>query len=248
MIFATSSLREAYAKRYPCCAARFVTIENGYERGDFPACSQPEPGVRRRRRLVYAGSLYRPTELEVFLAGVALLARRSPDTVERLAIEFIGSVSPGCRAAADAHLADPAVATMVSFVPFLPRLEALRRLAGADAALTLLGPGPGMEVFVGAKLFDAIGLDLQVVAMLPPGEARAVLASLDWGIVADPTPAGVADALARFLEQERPNRPADPGRRYERAALAARLADVLDEVAGTPVSGRDPERPHETDR
>jgi hypothetical protein len=192
---------------------------------------------------VYAGSLYRPAELDVFLAGVAILARRSPDVAERLAIEFMGSASPGCRAVANAHLADPDVATMVSFVPFMPRLEALRRLAAADAALTLLGPGPGMEVFVGAKLFDAIGLNLQVVAMLPPGEARAVLASLEWGIVADPTPAGVADALTRFLEQPTPNRPADPERRYERAVLAARLAQVLDEVAGTRISRADPAHP-----
>ena len=40
-----------------------------------------------------------------------------------------------------------------------------------------------------AKLYDAIGLDRPVVAMLPPGDAREVLAGLDWGIVCDPEPA-----------------------------------------------------------
>jgi glycosyltransferase involved in cell wall biosynthesis len=179
---------------------------------------------------VYAGSLYRPAELATFLDGVAALLDRRPEVATRLRVEFIGSATDACKAVAASRLARADVASVVTFTPFLPRAEALRRLAGADAALTLLGPGPGMEQFIGAKLYDAIGLDRPVVAMLPPGDAREVLADLDWGIVCDPEPASVADALERFLDEPLPDRRADPDGRYDRAMLARRLGGLLDEL------------------
>ena len=228
--FATPSLHDAYVRRYPGRAGRFSVIENGYDRAELPP--PPARGAARDdvRRLVYAGSLYRPSELATFLDGVAALLDRRPDVAARLRIEFIGSTTDACKAVAAARLVRADLASVVTFTPFLPRAEALRRLADADAALTLLGPGPGMEQFIGAKLYDAIGLDRPVVAMLPPGDAREVLAGLDWGIVCDPEPASVADALERFLDAPPPDRPADPDGRYDRAMLARRLGSLLDEV------------------
>ncbi len=231
--FATPSLHDAYVRRYPGRAERFSVIENGYDRAELvppPARSAARDDVRR---LVYAGSLYRPSELATFLDGVAALLDRRPDVAARLRIEFIGSTTDACKAVAAERLVRADLAAVVTFTPFLPRAEALRRLADADAALTLLGPGPGMEQFIGAKLYDAIGLDRPVVAMLPPGDAREVLAGLDWGIVCDPEPGSVADALERFLETPPSDRPADPDGRYDRAMLARRLGSLLDEVRAT---------------
>jgi len=123
------------------------------------------------------------------------------------------------------------VARIVRFRGFVPRAEALASIAEADAALTLLGSGPGMAVFVGAKLYDYLALDRQVVAMVPPGDARDLLAELDWGIVADPEPDAVARALARLVDEPLPSRRADPEGRYDRARIAARLARLLDTLA-----------------
>ncbi len=234
--FATPTLHDDYVRRYPERAHRFHVIENGYDRSELPprpARSAQERSRGEVRRLVYAGSLYRPSELATFLDGVSALLDRRPDAAARLRIGFIGSATDACKAVAGSRLARPDVAEVVSFTPFLPRAEALRRLADADAALTLLGPGPGMEQFIGAKLYDAIGLDRQVVAMLPPGDAREVLAGLDWGIVCDPEPGSVADALERFLAAVPTDRRADPDGRYDRAVLARRLAELLDDLTAT---------------
>jgi glycosyltransferase involved in cell wall biosynthesis len=228
--FATPSLHDAYVRRYPGRAERFQVIENGYDRSELPSLPSSGAAPDELRRLVYAGSLYRPGELATFLDGVAALLDRRPEASARLRIEFIGSATDACKAVASARLARADLGSVVTFTAFLPRAEALRRLAAADAALTLLGPGPGMEQFIGAKLYDAIGLDRPVVAMLPPGDAREVLAGLDWGIVCDPEPTSVAAALERFLAAPPPGRRADPDGRYDRAMLARRLGAVLDDL------------------
>ena len=45
----------------------------------------------------------------------------------------------------------------------MPRRVALQAVADADAALVLLGPGPGMDLFTPGKLYDYIGQDRQVL-------------------------------------------------------------------------------------
>jgi hypothetical protein len=94
----------------------------------------------------------------------------------------------------------------------------------------LLGSGPGAGQFVGAKLYDYIGLDKQVFAMLPEGDARDVLRNLDWGVIVDPEQSSVADGLERLLDAPPPARRADPGGLYDRARLAGELGRILDEA------------------
>ena len=86
-------------------------------------------------------------------------------------------------------------------------------------------------MFVGAKLFEYLAQDKQVFAVVPPGDARAILTELDWGVVADPEPVAIAEGLQRLMATPPPARRADPDRRYSRAASARRLAAVLDSVA-----------------
>ena len=67
--------------------------------------------------------------------------------------------------------------------------------------------------------------------MAPPGDARAILSELDWGVVADPRPESVAAALLTIVDAPAESRHADPEGRYDRRRLAAVLAGVLDDVA-----------------
>ena len=241
--FATRGLRDTYARRYPRLARRFTVLPNGYERTPTPdagAGTPTTPATTRRdgpARLVYAGSLYRPPELETFLAGVARFSDARPDAAARLEVTFIGAVTAECRLVADRWLADARVARLVRFHGFVPRADAIAAVGAADAALTLLGEGPGMGVFVGAKLYDYLALDKQVLAMVPPGDARDVLAELGWGIIADPTPDAVAVALGRLVDEPTPARRADPEGRYDRARIAAHLGALLDGLVG-PRTGR----------
>ena len=228
--FATGSLHASFASRYPRLADRFSVLPNGYGRLETADLVRKTAGTGAIRQLVYAGSLYRPEELETFLAGLRELAGRRSDLAHRLHVTFLGTATSTCTAVARRWLDDPLLADLVEFKGYVPRTVALQAIAQADGALTLLGSGPGMEMFVGVKLYDYLALDRQVVAVVPPGDARAILEDLDWGIVADPDPLSVAAGLERFVDEPLPPGPADPERRYERTAIARRLGSLLDDV------------------
>lgn len=220
-----------YRERYPA-APEMATITSGYDRGEARTRPPRAPGDGTFR-IVYTGTLDRPVELGVFLEGLATFAARCPDQTGRLELHFYGSVSEACRAVVDRY-AGTATGGALRFHGFVPRSEALDAVANADAALILLGSGPGMGMFIGGKLFDYIGQDQQILAMLPRGDSRGILEELDWGVACDPDPGDVARALEELLATPRPDRPADPTGKYDRVAVAGRLARSLDEVTERP--------------
>jgi hypothetical protein len=217
-----------YRTRYPG-APDMVTITSGYDRGESRARPAAPPRGDGRFRLVYTGTLDRPVELAAFLEGLDRLMTDRPELIDRFELDVYGNVSDSCGIVVQRY-ADRAWAGILRFHGFVPRGVALDAVAQADAALILLGSGPGMELFIGGKLFDYLGQDQQILGMLPRGDSRAILESLDWGVACDPEPGDVARALGILLSTPRPDRPADPTGRYDRVALAGELARSLDAV------------------
>ncbi len=223
-VFVGPSTTRLYRKRYRD-AAEMVTITNGHDRSETPPHARS--AWSGTYRIVWAGTLYRPGELEVFLEGLRRLVARRPELSATLEIDFYGSVSTECRAVADRFTRDSSLGAVVRFPGVVPRRAALEALADADAALVMLGDGPGMGQFVPGKLFEIIGQDRQVLAILPPGDARDILEGLGWGVIANPEPTAVERAIEHLLTLPPPVGPADPEGRYDGLALVHRLADTL---------------------
>ncbi|MFI5259126.1 MAG: glycosyltransferase [Candidatus Limnocylindrales bacterium] len=239
VVFATEGLRQAYATRYPWAADKMRVITNGYDRADLVAAARGEaapikrPGeavAGRRFRLVYTGSLYGSHELQILLQGLEILVGRRPDVKDRLDIEFVGWLSAHNRVVAAKSAGSAAFGSMLRFTGFVPHAEAMRKAAASDALLQLLADDPRKGEIQGGKLMEYLGYDRQILAVVPDGAARDVLRELDWGILADPTPEGVAAGIERLLDEPAPTRLADPEGRYDRVNLAARLAGFLDEA------------------
>lgn len=229
VVVASPSMERALRERYPLRADRIVCIPNGYDRSDLDGIV-PAPRDPGLFTLVYSGSVYGNRELCIFLDDLERLLERRPELRARLRVEFVGRVNVANQRLADAHATPARLGEVVSYTGFLPRAEALRRMRSADALLQLIADDPGKEVVIGAKILEYLAFDLPILAVVPTGDARAVLDELDWGIVADPEPGAIADGLERLLEAPKPDRRADPEGRYDRAAQARRLAELLDSV------------------
>jgi glycosyltransferase involved in cell wall biosynthesis len=233
LVFTTQGVLDGYAARYPWAAGRMVVIPNGYDRADFPApgsVSRDDADGGSRFHLIYGGSMYGSSELEVFLEGLELLVQLRPETRDRLRVEFIGRLNAHNRGVAAAYSGSESIGPMLKFTGYLAHSEAMRRQATADALLQIVGDEPGKSQIHGGKLMEYLGQDKQILAVVPEGVARDVLRELDWGIIADPTPEGVADGLQRLLAAPPVTGRADPQGRYDRVNLTGRLAGLLDEI------------------
>jgi hypothetical protein len=238
----TDGMRDIFAGRYPDQAGKLRVIANGYDRAEFGPDVLEAISARRRLRggsrtggrfkLMYAGTVYGENELGIFLEGVELLLARRPELRNRLGVEFVGWLNEHNQTVAASFDTPDRLAGVVTYSPFVPHSEALARMVQADALFHIIADEPGKGVFQSGKLPEYVGLDSQVLAFMPDGAGRAFLRELDWGIVEDPTPAGVAAGLERALETEPPDRPADPEGRYDRVNLTHELARLLDEMVG----------------
>ncbi len=230
-LFATPALTSAYATRYPDVADRFVTMTNGYDREDF---LRTVSGSRAENvfRIVYAGSLYGERELQLFTDGLARALDLWPELGDRLRVDFVGWISGNNQAVAERIARSETLGGIVSFIGFRPRAEALGRIAAADAALLILADEPGKGLFVPGKLYDYIGLDRPILAIVPDGDVRNILDELNWGVVVKPQPEAIAHGIERLVTNKQPAGPADPDGRYDRRAITTRLAALLDDVAG----------------
>ena len=235
VVLSTARMRDQFAERYPRLPDRFVWVPNGYDLTDLDvpaAADRPDDGTFR---LIYAGSLYAESELDLFLDGVEVLLRRAPEVRDRLRVEFVGWFSQANAAIAARRF--PAIAPIATQTGHVPRARAIALQRAADAGLILISGIGNRALVATSKIYEYLGLDLPVLAVVPPGEVREILAGLEWGVSVDPTPAGVAEGIERIMALPGPDRPADPERRYERRALTERLAELLDEIA-RPEEGR----------
>jgi glycosyltransferase involved in cell wall biosynthesis len=230
VIVAVDLMRVRFEERYPDLVGKFVHIPNGYDRADLVGIEPAPPPVPGGFHLLYAGSLYRPRELEAFLLGVERLLARRPDLRVRLKVDFLGRVNdPNAKAAAEFDTPER-LAGVIGFEGFVPRRQALARMAGADALLQLVSDMPGAEIFVGGKLAEYLAFDRPILAVMPRGEGRALVEGLPTGIVADVEPGSVADALERLLDHTPAPAPCDPAGRFDRVNLAGELARQLDRL------------------
>lgn len=222
---------------------RVVHLPNGFE----PERSLASPAAASsaastdRFRVVYTGTLSQMPDTEVFLEALHEVLARRPEARRRLRATLAGPFETGYR--------DRAVALgLTGIVEFTgPRPHAETRQLQREAALLMLWKPRGVPTMVPGKLYEYLDAGRPVVALLERGEEAGELVRRAGGTVIAP-----GDRLALAAEIERryaawhAGGPADraPSARpawlveHTRAQLAARLAGLLDELAGPGTAAR----------
>ena len=178
--------------------------------------------------VMYSGLLGIKHGLETVIEAAALLRDRED------VVFFLRGEGPR-REALETQVRELGV-TNVLFGGELPIEEVPYLLARADVCVTNLLPDAYLEKIVSVKVFEYLACGKPVVGGLR-GEGARVLAESGGGVAVEPgDPQAMADAVRTLLDApERRTEMGEAGRRYvvehhSRAAIAARLEQLLDEV------------------
>ena len=241
VVLNTPAMHRYYVRNYADLpAAKFVTITNGYDESDFRgiALSRPE-----RFEIVYAGAINDGNRSPLPLLR-ALAAARSRGWIgqQDLRLTFLGCGAYGTTDAFRRLLAEHGLGEATEVVDRrVPYGEALRRQAAASLVVVLVdyvaGGRDWTTMQVPAKLYEYIRLGNRTLILAAGQAVIEFLAGVGWPPPIPPNDTErVAAALRAAYEEHRQpagGAPAQVARgmeRYERRALTADLARVLDGV------------------
>jgi glycosyltransferase involved in cell wall biosynthesis len=216
---------------------RVIHLPNGFEPEEGPAASaSPEPSAsaadRERFELVFSGTLAQMPDAEVFLEALHDWFARRPEARRRVRARFAGPYETGYE---DRSIA-LGLKGIVEFMGPRPHAEALALQRGA-AALLLWKPR-NYPTMVPGKLYEYLDSGRPILALLAPGdEAGALVERAGGEIVAPGDRAALAASLERRYTEWKAGGVLPPARpawltQHTRERLAARLAGVLDDLAG----------------
>lgn len=219
-------------------------LENGIERAEAERAHQRADGFRDRGRFVvaYTGNFFGRQSARSFLTGVARALELEPALRDELLVRFVGQLKPDEAALADSFGA------VVERVPFLRHDDVLAQQRAADLLLLYVAPGRGSRGVYTGKVFEYVAARRPVLALAPADNVASALleragsSAVGGGARVDPADeAAIADALlcAWRVWRAADGRSADVDvpdsvlESIDRRATAARLATLLQELAGT---------------
>lgn len=207
-------------------------LPNGFEPAGESA-SEPDP---EHLRLVFTGTLSMMEDAATLLDALHELGIRLPETRRRLRVDLVGPY--------DADHEDRAIALgltgIVRFCGSVSHAESRRAQRSAEALLLWKPRGAGYRTMVPGKLYEYLDSGRPILALLPEEDEAAAWVRRAGGEVVPPGDvAGLARALERRYMHWREHGRAPDQRpewlaEHARAALAGRLASLLDTVSSTP--------------
>ncbi len=215
------ALRGVFAR-----APRIEVVPNGWNPEDFAG---PQPERDDAADVTYVGEVY-PGMLEPWVALAEALAEQG-ERVPRLRV--VGPADPRERRRVAAAGLD------VRFDAPVDHTTSIRVMRAARVLLLLLPPDGAWATCVPSKLYPYLAAGRPILALVPPGDAAALVERAGAGLVLH---AAAPDArrAARFLEDAPGRGVGGQARRAEVAAeyawpvLRRRLADLAAAVAGRP--------------
>jgi glycosyltransferase involved in cell wall biosynthesis len=222
---------EHYQEHYAEHRERFELITNGVDLADYADIDPSQPR-KRKFKLTYAGSLggENRSPVRLFEAFARLLAEPGIRADECLAC-FPEHMNPAFWAAVDRL----GLKGRVLGSRILPMQEFKHHLADSEALVSINYRGE--TTLVPGKLYEYWAAGRPIFLIETPGAATELVHRYGLGRAADPDDGeGIYRALRAFYDDwaagGAPAPPRDGLEQFSREALAARLCDVFEQVAG----------------
>lgn len=215
-------------RRYPDMPS-VTRISNGFDAAEAESVADIVP-PEKPLRITHAGMLTQKRSAVPFLRGLRRFLDERPEARGDVDVLFAGAREDRNELAVD----ELELAGHVRFADTLPHSEALKTQRASHILLLIKHVNPAYDGLVPGKLFEYIGLRRPILALVPAGEARDMVASLRRGETIDPDdPVAIARTLDRLYAMYREgsldqNYDLSPRRELTRERLAADMASVLD--------------------
>jgi glycosyltransferase involved in cell wall biosynthesis len=225
IVTVTQSCADRMLELHPEIAPRLEILPNGFDPDLLTLRDDADRGGgEARATLVHAGTLYGDRS-----AVTLMRALSRPELAARTRLVLVGAVDPLTRAAL------PHARGEVVVEPPVPWRDAVEQVRAADIAVVINSPGTGGDMAAPSKLYEALALGTPVLALTnPASETERLLQSLghDAGCAPPGDEEAVARAVTRLLDAPPPA--VDPAAlaSFNRAAVAERVAALLDRLAG----------------
>lgn len=253
----TPEARERVGRALPSLADRLVVIPNGWDADDFRAVpGAPSP---TGFRIVHTGSLHthharrrvwgRARRALGGDVGVDLMCRTHVHLLE--AIRRVREAAPSLASGIEVHLAgahsaaDRAVQDRaIRYHGYLDHAASVTLLRSADLLFLPMHdlPAGHRATIVPGKTYEYLASDRPILAAVPEGDARDLVATMPGAYVCRPRDVAAMAAIVEMLAERKRSAGPEPDAlrpgldRFERGHLAADLARVFDGVLGDPAA------------
>lgn len=176
VVVTTDETRDDFLSRSPhLTAERISVIPNGVDPADFPG-ADPAPDAARFT-LSFVGQLSSGRTVDPLLPVLEAFFAAVPGARAHTRVRFVGPVErENVARVARAGLDD-----VIVFEPSRPHREAVRVLLDGHVALLVEHPGARAGLIAQGKLYEALYSTRPVLALVPPGAVRRLLAHIGGG-------------------------------------------------------------------
>ncbi len=233
-VFTTRGAADTYKARYPDCAPKVVTIENGYDEESFAGIEdRGQSPLRGKVILLHSGVVY-PVERDpsALFAALARLKQGGELSADTFGIRFRAS---GQDALIERLARGQGVADLIELAPSLSYRAALAEMVEADGLLVLQASNCNEQI--PAKTYEYLRTYRPIVGLADPAgdtgdllkrSGVPYLSSLhDVDGIVGVLRSYLADAAAGTITHPAP----DGIRGHSRAARSRQLAELFDRVA-----------------
>ena len=235
VIVTVSEPKTAYMQRlHPELKARWETLTNGYDTELYGERARTRPFTGETIEFVYTGRLFKNRRGYAFAEALGRIHRSDPALAARARVRIFGVVEAAIRKRYDQILAEYGIAHLYDFAGDVSYAEAMNAQVNCDYLLLIVDTGETSDGVIPGKLFEYVSVRRPIFALCDPGATQQIIerARLGRAVPAESAEACEAmlrDWLARPVPEEVDSDDAYLAQ-FDRKAITARLARLLDEV------------------
>ncbi len=225
-------------KLHPGLNARWDTFTNGFDVETYRDLARTRPFDPGVIEFVYTGRLFKNRRGYAFAEALGRIARRDRNLAAPVRVRIVGGVSPEIRTRYDEILREYDIAEHFRFEGDVNQSAALDAQVNCDYLLLIVDTGETSDGVIPGKLFEYIAARRPIFALCDPGVTQQILERSRAGVVIPAEDVdGVERALLAVLRTPVPQSvqlDEDYLAQFDRKAIAARFAGLLDELAARP--------------